>query len=325
LNKMRALKTKAGSTSAISIINSLMIFLAGAFVSHVLHNSQVTPDCSCTDPKDFEAGIAKIVEAVQNATTAAAAVTTPTSSDSSHASTTTTTSSSAESERSTLSSYDSTVAEEYFVQMAKTIEPVTDKVTDHRYHRMYGQFLLPFYKKKPNMKFFEIGLGCDMSYGPGASSQLWKKLFPEAEIWEGEFDAACVEKVLNDESGALDGLNVVTGDQGNVTVLDKWIQKSGGDFDVVIDDGGHNNCEILTTFHKFWPLLKPGGLYFLEDLHVGNLPWYNKIESPLCKLGTKTAEELLKKTVDNLLFARRDPEVKFLTCQWQSCVLQKNG
>ena len=114
------------------------------------------------------------------------------------------------------------------------------------------------------MKFFEIGLGCDMGYGPGASVALWKTLIPDAEIWEGEYDAACVEKALT--TGSLDGINVLTGDQGDVNVLDDWIRQSGGDFDVVIDDGGHQNCQIMTTFLKLWPLLRPGGLYFLEGM-----------------------------------------------------------
>ena len=59
----------------------------------------------------------------------------------------------------------------HFKDTALSIQPVTDKIgywtTDrHRYHNMYGQFLLPLAAYKPNMKFLEIGLGCDMFYGP---------------------------------------------------------------------------------------------------------------------------------------------------------------
>ena len=38
------------------------------------------------------------------------------------------------------------------------------------------------FKKAKEM--LEIGLGCDMDYGPGASVSLWKDLFPAAELWE---------------------------------------------------------------------------------------------------------------------------------------------
>lgn len=55
--------------------------------------------------------------------------------------------------------------EDLFIQAAKSLNPVTDKVTSHQYQIMYGQFLLPYYQRKPQMKMLEIGLGCDMSYG----------------------------------------------------------------------------------------------------------------------------------------------------------------
>ena len=38
----------------------------------------------------------------------------------------------------------------------------------------------------------------------------------------------------------------------------EWLAKSGGSFDVVIDDGGHSNTQILTTCEVLWPALKPG-------------------------------------------------------------------
>jgi len=84
--------------------------------------------------------------------------------------------------------------EEIYLKASKALIPVTDKVTTHTYQVMYGQYLLPYYRKHPNMKLLEIGLGCDMSYGPEASVALYKKLFPMADLWEAEFDAVCVKR-----------------------------------------------------------------------------------------------------------------------------------
>ena len=68
-------------------------------------------------------------------------------------------------------------------------------------------------------------------------------------------------------------IQLLVGDQGNPQVLDQWIEQSGGaDFDVVIDDGGHQNCQIWTSFLKLWPRLKPNGLYFIEDMQVARPP-----------------------------------------------------
>ena len=69
------------------------------------------------------------------------------------------------------------------------------------------------------MKMLEIGLGCNMNYGPGASVALHKKLLSQEKLWEAEYDAACVEKHRND---TLKGINLLTGDQGNDNVLDGY-------------------------------------------------------------------------------------------------------
>ena len=107
------------------------------------------------------------------------------------------------------------------------------------------------------MKFLEIGLGCGMSYGPGALVALWKGLFPRAELWEAERNGDCVRNAK--AKGKIEGFNVLVGDQMDVDTLDGWIATSGGGFDVIIDDGGHQNCQIWTSFQKLWPDLLPGG------------------------------------------------------------------
>ena len=37
---------------------------------------------------------------------------------------------------------------------------------------------------------------------------------------------------------------------------------------VVMDDGGHTSEQIITSFNGLWHLVKPGGLYCIEDLGV---------------------------------------------------------
>ena len=117
------------------------------------------------------------------------------------------------------------------------------------------------------LKMLEIGLGCDSNSGPGQSARLWSRLFPDAERWEAELDAACVRRIST-QLKAL-GARAVVGDQGDVPTVRSWLRETGGAFDVIIDDGGHSNNHINVSLQLLWPALKPGGLYFIEDMHVG--------------------------------------------------------
>ena len=162
--------------------------------------------------------------------------------------------------------------------------PISDKISTHSYQKMYGTILLPMIEKfdynKKKLKFLEIGLGCGMIYGPGASVKLWKQLFEgrDVELWEAEFNAECVKK--SREAGQLEGIKTVTGDQADPEVLKRWVEETGGKFDVIIDDGGHKSHQVLNTFEVMWPQLNPDGNYFIEDLQIAYNPGWNKAGIP---------------------------------------------
>ena len=217
----------------------------------------------------------------------------------------------------------------FFLEIAKSLHPITDKVgatSEHRYHNMYGQFLLPYAANKRHFKLLEIGLGCNMGYGPGASVALWKKLFPDAEIWEAEYVKECIDKAI--EKKQLEGIHVLVGDQSDYKVLDSWIEQSGGNFDIIIDDGGHHNCQISNTFDKLWPQLNPGGYYFIEDLHVGKSKSYIAEDCGSVVMSEKLGqwqEQLIYKT---LRWGQRwkyqlPSDMIFVHCQAEACVLGK--
>ena len=109
----------------------------------------------------------------------------------------------------------------------------TDKVTGaadplgHEYHIMYGLFLIPVLKNAGRAtKMLEIGLGCAMNYGPGASALLWRKLLPNTELWEADIDELCIKK--HQISMLQQGIHTLVGNQKDPADLQRWIETSRG-------------------------------------------------------------------------------------------------
>jgi hypothetical protein len=179
----------------------------------------------------------------------------------------------------------------------------TDKVTypqmagGHQYHIMYGMFLLPMLHRVGHRpaKMLEIGLGCGMKYGAGASALLWRKLFSqtELELWEAEVDKGCVEK----HRAALQsqGINVIVGNQADEHTLATWVNATGGSFDAVIDDGSHMSADQIISFNALFDHVKEDGIYVVEDLHTN---YWEELGGGVRKPGTFI--ETTKNLIDEL-------------------------
>jgi len=216
---------------------------------------------------------------------------------------------------------------ETWLQVAQLVGPPTsDKISDHVYNRMYDRFLSPMRHK--DLKMLEIGLGCDMTYGPGASAKIWDAFLSQnSELWEAEVDAQCVAR-YKDKLGRI---KAVTGDQNDPVVLDRWLSETGGNFDFIIDDGGHRNDQILNSFAKLWPSLKPGGYYFIEDMQMGRHSGaqsaskspvvadviYQWIDQLLMEPGMHTHVQPLSRQ------HKIPAKVDFVYCQDEACVIGK--
>ena len=48
--------------------------------------------------------------------------------------------------------------------------------------------------------------------------------------------------------------------------IDNYKKKINIKYDVIIDDGDHDPRAICNTFDKFYEMLKPGGIYIIEDI-----------------------------------------------------------
>jgi hypothetical protein len=118
----------------------------------------------------------------------------------------------------------------------------------------------------------EIGQGCGMPYGPGASWKLWGEYFTheDTQIFFIEYDAVCAK----DWQETYKNATVESGDQADVDFLRSFVRKHGGGFDIIVDDGGHTMAQQTTSLIHLFPSLRSGGLYFLEDLQTSYMVNY---------------------------------------------------
>lgn len=141
----------------------------------------------------------------------------------------------------------------------------TDKTTHfflHHYDRILNDLRdLP-------IRLLEIGVF------RGASIKMWREYFPKAEIH-------CIDIHKIDISTVKDVTlhNVDCDDEISLTNLANML----GNFDVVIDDGGHTMRQQQNALKAFWPYVKNNGIFIMEDMHtsLGHLyPSYNAEKQP---------------------------------------------
>lgn len=138
----------------------------------------------------------------------------------------------------------------------------TDKCTNfHNYARQYEN-LLKDYRDKP-VKYLEIGV-----YN-GGSLKAFREVFEKSNCVLGiDIEPSC-KQYENVENHTF----VEIGDASNADVV-KEITEKHGTFDIILDDGSHNNVDVINAFELWFPLLNDNGLYIVEDTHIFEHPSY---------------------------------------------------
>lgn len=95
----------------------------------------------------------------------------------------------------------------------------------------------------------------------GGSLQMWKHYFGDkVRIIGIDIDPRC--KQFEEAQ-----IEIFIGDQENRKFLQE-IRSKIGPIDLLIEDGGHKSGQQIATFEEFFPMIKPGGLFLIEDLHT---------------------------------------------------------
>lgn len=124
----------------------------------------------------------------------------------------------------------------------------------HHYFPIYERYFSKFRGKSPRM--LEIGVQ------KGGSSRLFLDWFGDgAHITGADIDPRCADKAIPDR------LDIEIGDQADPAFLQSLVS-TYGPWDIILDDGGHTNNQIITSFQALFPQLKDGGVYLIEDTHA---------------------------------------------------------
>ena len=121
---------------------------------------------------------------------------------------------------------------------------------------IYDKYLLPL--KNESISILEIGIA------NGNSLKMWTECFTKAKVFGID-----IKKCTQYET---DKIKTFVADQTNRKELSLVAIKTGA-LDVIIVDGGHMMAQQQISLGYLFSLLKPGGMYFIEDLHTSFWPY----------------------------------------------------
>ena len=162
----------------------------------------------------------------------------------------------------------------------------TEKVSDkwESYLDYYNEIFMPL--KNKDISLLEIGIQ------NGGSLQTYLNFFKNAELIVGcDIDDKCHNLNYDDKR-----IKVVVGNINSNETYSK-ISSLINQFDILIDDGSHISSDIIISFIKYFPIVKPGGIYVIEDIHC-SYDSYNTKKYGGGILNENSAINFFKKIID---------------------------
>jgi len=95
----------------------------------------------------------------------------------------------------------------------------------------------------------------------GGSMLMWKAVFGETcHVYGLDINPKCM--AFQDQS-----TTITIGDQGDPAMWQNFFSATCTSLDILVDDGGHEAHQMVTTFNSVFPKLNPGGYVAIEDIH----------------------------------------------------------
>ncbi|MGK5691807.1 hypothetical protein ACSNOJ_02660 [Streptomyces sp. URMC 128] len=171
----------------------------------------------------------------------------------------------------------------------------SDKWASFHWYTAHYQKEFAAYRDQP-VRLLEIGIGGFEGELGGPSLKMWKSYFHRGAVFGLDlFDKSALNQPR---------LTALVGDQGNTETL-VAIAEEHGPFDIVIDDGSHENEHVRTSFDALFPYVRSGGLYVIEDLQTSYFPRFGGTAGD--EAGPHTSVGLLKRLLDDLHYQEQEP------------------
>jgi SAM-dependent methyltransferase len=133
----------------------------------------------------------------------------------------------------------------------------TDKSTTHSYLDIYEKLFEPL--KNGPIQILEVGVA------NGCSLRMWLEYFPQAEVLGMDNNPSAIRDLVEQTPEAMSGrFRTLICEQDNDTALAEWCRND--EFDIIIDDAGHDPKKQMLSFMLLWRAVKPGGYYIVEDI-----------------------------------------------------------
>lgn len=150
--------------------------------------------------------------------------------------------------------------------MSRLVDLAVRYCCDKYYAHSYVPFYWQLFDQMKVRKLLELGIGYEDLMTPfvpkyihGASLKMWRDYFPEAAIYGCDIRP---DTLFHLE----DRIYTFECDQSSPTSLLDLVGFTGGDWDVVIDDGSHQTEHQILTAKTLLPYVAAGGVYVVEDV-----------------------------------------------------------
>eukprot|EP00928_Gymnodinium_smaydae_P078209 TRINITY_DN6194_c0_g2_i1.p1 TRINITY_DN6194_c0_g2~~TRINITY_DN6194_c0_g2_i1.p1 ORF type:complete len:295 (+),score=30.86 TRINITY_DN6194_c0_g2_i1:78-962(+) len=135
------------------------------------------------------------------------------------------------------------------------------------YFPVYEEHFTRFCVGQESLRMMEIGIQS------GGSMLMWRHSFgAKLKLLLG----VDINPATREWERFGENVKVEIGDQSNTSFLQGLGKTYSDGFDVILDDGSHIPNHQFASFVNLWPLIRPGGVYMIEDIH-GDCPLWNWI------------------------------------------------